>query len=317
MKNYHKNRCPHHDYRSKCIYLITINKEPGVEPFSLLFGTQESAFRDAGVRYTPVGRFIVDTLRALPETFPGIRINRYIAMPDHLHFIIEILENGSYHLGEIISRFTRDCNLASTKYERLFELGYHDRILRFKGQLKSMRNYIIDNPRRRIISENMPAYFKNPQILNIFGKDYVIFGNFFLLKDPERTPVRISSKYTEIELKDCLAKYAETIRCAGVLVSPFINEAEKRYRNEAIANGANLIYITRNPIGKRFKPSKMLYNLWSERRLLIISTFQENQPDRLSRSEALAMNALAKKISTADFGELLLHPLYKDLYNNI
>ena len=43
MKNYHKNRCPHHDYRSKCIYLITINKEPGVEPFSLLFGTQESA----------------------------------------------------------------------------------------------------------------------------------------------------------------------------------------------------------------------------------------------------------------------------------
>ncbi|MCH5218674.1 MAG: hypothetical protein J1F07_09065 [Muribaculaceae bacterium] len=311
MKIYHKTRCPYHDYRSKCIYMITLMKEPGVEPFSFLFGTKEQRFQDAGVRYSPLGRLIVDTLRALPDRFPGIRINRYIVMPDHLHFIIEILEKDRYHLGDIISRFTRDCNVANPKYERIFEHGYHDRILRRRGQLNNMRNYIQDNPRRRLIKENMPWYFKTPLLLNLFGKDYVIFGNFFLLKDPDLTPVRISSKYSESELNACLAKYEETIRGAGVLVSPFINDQEKAYRNQAIANGANLIYLTRNPIPERFKPSKMLHDLWNEGRLLIISTYHPSQPEKLTRQESLAMNALAEKISSETFGELLLHPLYK------
>lgn len=286
-------------------------KAPGVEPFSLLFGTKEKAFRDAGVRYSTLGRLIINNLRSLSDRFPGIRINRYILMPDHLHFIIEILENDRYHLGDIISRLTRDCNVANSKYERLFEHGYHDRILRQKGQLNNMRNYIQDNPRRRLIKENMPWYFKTPQLLNLFGKDYVIFGNFFLLKDPNLTPVRISSKYSEAELNACLAKYEETIRSAGVLVSPFINEQEKDYRDQAIANGANLIYLTRNPIPERFKPPKMIYNLWNEGRLLIISTYHSSQSEKLTRHESLNMNAIAEKISSEDFGPLLLHPLYK------
>lgn len=311
MKIYHKTRCPFHDYRSKCTYLITIMKEPGVTPFSFLFGNKENAYRDAGIRYSAIGRLIKDTLRSLPERFPGIRINQYIVMPDHLHFIIEILENGRYHLGDIISRFTRDCNVENTKYDRLFEHGYHDRILRRRGQLHNMREYIKDNPRRRMIKLNMPWYFKTPQLLNLFGKDYVIFGNFFLLKDPDLTPVRISSKYSESELNECLAAYEETIRSAGVLVSPFINDGEKAYRDQAIANGANLIYLTRNPIGECFKPSKMLYNHWNEGRLLLISTYNSSQPEKLTRGEAVVMNTLAEKIASEDLGQLRLHPLYK------
>lgn len=310
MKAYHKTRCPFHDYRSKCIYLITLMKEPGVEPFSFLFGSKEKAFRDAGVRYSAIGRLIKDNIRSLPNRFPGIRINHYIIMPDHVHFIIEILEKDRYHLGDIISRLTRDCNVENSKYSRLFEHGYHDRILRRKGQLNNMREYIMDNPRRRLIKENLPWHFKTPQLLSLFGKDYVVFGNFFLLKDPDLTPVRISSKYSESELSACLAKYEETIRGCGVLVSPFINPTEKKYRDQAIANGANLIYITRNPIGERFKPSKMLIDLWSQGRLLLISTYNSSQPETLLRSEALAMNALAEKISNSELGSLRLRSLY-------
>ncbi|MCH5215092.1 MAG: hypothetical protein J1E97_07860 [Muribaculaceae bacterium] len=311
MKAYHKTRCPLHDYRSKCTYLVTLMKAPGVEPFSFLFGTKEASYRDAGVRYSAIGRLVKDILRSLPERFPGIRINHYIVMPDHLHFIIEILEKDRYHLGDIISHFTRECSVANLKYERLFEPGYHDRILRRRGQLQNMREYLKENPRRCLIKESMPRYFKAPHILNLFGKDYIIFGNFFLLKDPELTAVRISSKFTENELNASLSKYEETIRGGGVLVSPFISPKEKKYRDLAIADGANLIYITRNPIGERFKPAGWLYNLWSEGRLLLISTFQSSQPEKITRSESLAMNTLAEKIATEDLGQLCLQPLYK------
>lgn len=282
-----------------------------MEPFSFLFGTKEKAYKDAGVKYSPLGRLIKDNIRAIPERFPDVRINRYVVMPDHVHFIIEILVANKYHLGDIISRLTRDCNVATPKYHQIFEHGYHDRILRRKGQLNNMRNYIIDNPRRRLIMENLPSYLKEPMVLNLFGKDYVIFGNFFLLKDPDKVQVRMSSKYSESELNACLALYEETIRGAGVLVSPFIHDMEKRYRDKAIADGANLIYITRNPIPERFKPPKMLYDLWSEGRLLLISTYHSDQPEKLTRQESLAKNSLAAQIASSDFGELLLHPLYK------
>lgn len=312
MKIYNRTRCRYHDYRSKCTYLITLTKEPGVEPFSYLFGTKEKRFSDAGVRYTEIGRLIKDTIRALPERFPSTRINRYIVMPDHVHFIIEILEPNRYHLGEIIGRLTRDCNVAVPKYHQLFEHGYHDRILGRKGQLNIMRNYIKDNPRRRLIKDNMDYYFKSPMLLNLFGKDYVVFGNFFLLKDPDKTAVRISSKFTDQELAERISSYEETIRCGGILISPFISEKEKIYRDQAIENGANLIIISRQPIGKYFKPSGWLFNLWSEGRLLIISTYQPDQKEKLTRQEAVTMNALAGKLESAEFNELTIRPLRKN-----
>ncbi len=56
-----------------------------------------------------------------------------------------------------------------------------------------------------------------------------------------------------------------------VLVSPFISKSEKAIRVEAEDIGANIILITHEAFGERFKPAAHDFNLCSQGRLLIIS----------------------------------------------
>ena len=234
-------------------------------------------------------------------------VKQYMIMPDHIHFILDIQERTDYHLGDLISIFKQTINdFAGTN--GVFEEGYHDRILRGPGQYDRMVNYVKDNPRRRMIKTNLKEYFGQPQMITLDGQDYIIYGNFFLLKNPVFSNVRFSSKYSVSKLESLYREWEETIRSHGVLISPFIHSQEKKYRDLAIKNGANLIQFTRNPIRERFKPSGKYFDLCAEGRLLLISTYRSYQ-GALTRAEALAMNALTESICTSDGSTLHLRPL--------
>lgn len=171
-----------------------------------------------------------------------------------------------------------------------------------------MVHYVKDNPRRRMIKANLKEFFGQPKLISLDGREYIIYGNFFLLKNPIFSNVRYSSKYSPLELESHYREWEETIRSNGVLVSPFIHEKEKEYRNIAIENGASLIQFTRNPIGERFKPAGKYFDLCAEGRLLLISTYRSGQGERITRGEALAMNALAESICKSDGSTLHLKP---------
>lgn len=160
-----------------------------------------------------------------------------------------------------------------------------------------------------MIKSNLKDYFGQPKIITLEGRDYIIYGNFFLLKNPVFSNVRFSSKFSAAELERRCREWEETIRCNGVLVSPFIHGKEKEYRDLAIENGASLIQFTRNPIGERFKPAGKYFDLCAEGRLLVISTYQGSQGATLSRAEAIAMNALAESICKSSGATLHLRPI--------
>lgn len=304
----HNGRCPFHDYRSRSIYLITINKRPSIPDFSVCYGKKELYYQDAGIRYLEIGRRIKDELWNVKDRFRDAVVKQYTVMPDHIHFILDIQNRTEYHLGELISIFKHSINeYAGT--EGVFEEGYHDRILWAPGQYDRMVHYVIDNPRRRMIKANLKEFFGKPKLITIAGKEYIIYGNFFLLKNPVFSNVRFSSKYSMIELESQYRQWEETIRSNGVLVSPFIHEKEKEFRDLAIEKGGSLIQFTRNPIGERFKPPGKFFDLCAEGRLLLISTYRSGQSDKLSRAEALAMNSLAESICHSDGSTLRLRPI--------
>ena len=229
-------------------------------------------------------------------------------MPDHIHFVLDIQDRTEYHLGDLISVFKHTIN-DYTGTKGVFEEGYHDRILRGPGQYDRMVNYVKDNPRRRLVKTNLREFFGKPKLINLEGRDYIIYGNFFLLKNPVFSNVRFSSKYTPSELGSQCRQWEETIRSNGVLVSPFIHNKEKEYRNLAIENGASIIQFTRDPIGERFKPAGKYFDLCAEGRLLLISTYQSGQGATLTRAEAMAMNSLAETICKSDGSTFHLKPL--------
>lgn len=87
-----------HDYRSRCIYHITMTKAAGVPAFSTLAGGVD----DAHVNLTLLGKMIVAAIFELPKREPAISNLQYVIMPDHIHLLIFIKEQTPKALGSYI-----------------------------------------------------------------------------------------------------------------------------------------------------------------------------------------------------------------------
>lgn len=302
---YSTSRHPTHNYRSRCFYLITLNKKKGVGLFSTVVGGKDFPAPSPGVRVSEIGASILNRINAIQTNYPNVKIWTKIIMPDHVHFVLEFTRDAPFHLGNVISRFKYECGRA-TIGQAIFEKGYHDRILRHRNQLTIMNDYVMDNPRRWIVRTEHPDFFGKPMSLEMDGRNYAVYGNFLLLRDPCISPVIISSSYSNDELERWQKEWEEIIRVNGVLVSPFISQSEKEVMRKAINNGGSIVLITREPIRERFKPYGELFDLCAEGRLLIISTMNEANTAKLTKSEARKMNALAERISKGAIPELKL-----------
>lgn len=293
MKPYSKSRCKYHDYREPCIYLLTLCKAPGIPAFSRIEDCGDTAVPYSQIHYTTSGTAILAALRGLPADFP-IQLLQYVVMPDHLHVVLRVKARMEKPLGAMMREFTSRCTL--TYGNRLFEPGFHDRILLRKGQLDRMIRYVADNPRRLLIKRRLPGLFTSSHAVAINCREYATFGNFLLLRHPVMAWVKYSSADNDKTRKAKDRLWREAVRQRGVLVSPFIHPTEKEYLQFAMENGAGVILLRLEAFPHRFKPSGSLFELCAEGRLLIIS--QGAPPGSpLTRADAEALNRLASLIT--------------------
>lgn len=50
--------------------------------------------RPPRISLTPLGRIVDETIRAIPDHYPGISVDQYIIMPDHVHLILALRHIG-------------------------------------------------------------------------------------------------------------------------------------------------------------------------------------------------------------------------------
>ena len=193
-----------------------------------------------------------------------------------------------------------DSAVEGRKVIGVFKPGFNDKIAFKRGAKDAFYNYIADNPRRYLIKKLMPEYFYHKVMIKIEGKNYGLYGNITLLDEPCKAWVKISRKKVNTpDLEKRIRNWEETIRCGGVLVSPFINPEEKIYRDKAIENGAGLIIIVDYLFSERRKPYKELFNLCGEGRLLIVSSEKYSSPQqKITYPEAQVLNGIAEAISS-------------------
>lgn len=122
---------------------------------------------------------------------------------------------------------------------------------------------------------------------------------YFLLDNPIKSAIRISripERTPDYESKK--AEWEEVIRAGGVIVSPFINPHEKKYRDEAIENGNGIILVTDYLFSDRKKPYKELFEQCASGRLLIVTTEQYPEPPRkVDYLHAQELNAIAATLA--------------------
>lgn len=240
-------------------------------------------------------------------------------MPDHLHGVLHVTERLPSHLGHIINGFKKGCNdawrklkcdncvidtrntstsTALGKADNLWEWGYHDRILRHRGQLVTLFRYLRDNPRRLWVKRNNPDFFTTISGVKIGDTVVSALGNQFLLDYPLKIQVQCSRSLTDEEIDEkCESTLRQACDINAVLVSPCISPGEKKIMEQAFNAGFPQIILLENGISHMQKPGGRQFDACAQGRLLLLSPWEHhNDRHTITREQCLQLNALASKI---------------------
>lgn len=188
--NFHLNtmetdRATWHDYRAPGYYMLTLTAEDRAShPFGSLIGNGEE---EAAIKLSSLGEILRDEIESQPRRHPELDIVAYVIMPDHCHICLHIQTAMRDHLGKVVwgikygttvgylsamnAQTGRTCLVeGGTSMRRgvvatsdavpvlfvppLWAQGYHDRVVKHKGQVAVLKRYIQRNPARLWIKQH-------------------------------------------------------------------------------------------------------------------------------------------------------------------
>lgn len=290
-----------HDYRTRCIYHLTLMKHPDCPVFGMLAGDCLIAPGERGSSYihsSPVGAAIKEGLRNLKSIHPHLHLLQYAIMPDHLHLLLSVENNLDEILGRKIARLKVMINNLA-RVEKVFQSSFNDQIITSDRSLDAVFEYLRKNPYRLALRQRNRDFFRRRSDIVIDGEHYMAYGNLQLFSNPFKRQVIVHRRDNDDEFEDNLWRCVYVGANGGVLVSPFVSEREKMIRDEAIKNGGRIILVSNRPFGEREKPAGRYFELCAEGRMLIIAP--QIAIDS-SRASCLRLNALSELLAADGFG---------------
>ncbi len=296
-------RADFHDYKAIGYYHITasvidksvcLSKMPQVDIEMLK--RYEMIIPD----HTELGELILSEIKNIPKFHPKLTINRFVIMPDHIHFVVYVRERLNKKLGNELAGFFGACSRHYSRLkgliyvERLFH-PYHDNILFDKIQLARAIRYVEDNPRRLIIKRKFPELFRKYLHIRISEWDFSAYGNIFLLRGIKLLPIRIHRIWSDNEMADYENKCRVQIEKGAIPISPAIHPVEKKILSIATYMQKPVIKLTDQVFGEKFKPSGKDFDLCAAGLLLLLTPFKEKQNS--GYKEFHDMNDMALAIS--------------------
>jgi len=143
-RNRRSIRAAYHNYGWSASYFITIQAKK-----------REPLFDSPKLR-----TILMDTWQGLPSRFPGLSLDAFVIMPDHIHFIVHIRFNS--HTATSLSRvvgaykslvahhwMAHVATVDTTKQAlpvQIWHRNYYERVIRDERELEAVRQYIRDNP---------------------------------------------------------------------------------------------------------------------------------------------------------------------------
>ena len=135
------------DYSTPGGYFITICTEQRRNLLSEIVGG--GALDAPKVQLTKIGR-IVEKYILSGERTPGITVDKFVIMPNHIHIIVfleRVVEGADPYNGQIprfVGALKRFCHQETGAH--LFQRSYHDHIIRGEKDYLKIWQYIDTNP---------------------------------------------------------------------------------------------------------------------------------------------------------------------------
>ncbi|MBE9563603.1 MAG: transposase [Proteobacteria bacterium] len=105
-------------------------------------------------------RFVVNSLRYVEHT-RQLQSLCFVIMPDHLHWLFSI--GSTYELPQVISDIKRRSSYRINEQNKkigsaVWQPGFHDYALRKEDEIKGVARYVIANPLRAGLVDNIGNY---------------------------------------------------------------------------------------------------------------------------------------------------------------
>lgn len=255
----------------------------------------------------PIGKFVQEGLQKISQFYPQIKIGHYQIMPDHLHMIVHVVK--PLPEGKDVRRVIRGFKIGVKHLgeERLvdfqgpvFEEGIFDRPVFTRKLLEREVAYIRENVRRYRLKKMYPTLYRKRFWLKKIDQQEFFrgIGNPFLLDYPRLLSIQYSRKFGEDDWQILRNDLVHEIDRGTVLVSPFLSFCEKHALQLALAKKGKVIHVTNAYLGERYRPTGLLFDPFSQGRVLEVSVSMEYRPYLLlNRDICCRMNKVAEEIA--------------------
>lgn len=299
------------NYKKPGIFFISVNKAKGIPDFSSIVTNRDPENPIVYVRTSPLGKIIQNGIKNFynycikSDARKKIETQRYIIMPDHIHFVLIIKEELDKELDYYIETWKEELTKEYTGIKdgnptSLFEKGFNDLFFKNKVKWERINHYIQRNPYWLWMRWEKPEFFRRVHDTVICGYKCSLYGNLSLLENPVKLPVIVHRRdYENPEVINRKYHYWEYgMLNGGVIVGGFGNKAEKQIRDRAINNDCKVILLNIERYDDREKPSEGLLERCAKGNLLIITLDFDLMPDEGGdfRAKCLLRNDLAQRI---------------------
>jgi len=132
-------RHPIWNYRGRAYYFVTICTKNR----ACILGE----IRSGTIGLSLQGSIAYQNWQGIPNHYPGVQLDEFVVMPNHVHGILIFNEAVSAGLGSVVGSFKAAVTKACTAHalEMTWQARYHDKMPWGSG-LPALRKYIRDNP---------------------------------------------------------------------------------------------------------------------------------------------------------------------------
>jgi putative transposase len=144
-------RLPDHDYALPGAYFVTVcalNRE------CILSRSKEDR-----VELLEIGLIVHECWTAIPEHHRGWAVDEFVVMPNHVHGILMHEDVGAGYIRPLQRVMSTFKAAASRRVGgKVWQRGYHDRVIRDEEELAALREYIQTNPLRWALDRENPEH---------------------------------------------------------------------------------------------------------------------------------------------------------------
>ena len=148
------NRLEASNYRRDGAYFVTICTEGKRQLFWKKSVGALTERPQGQVPLSPTGKIVEKTIQNIPQIYPGVALEHYVVMPNHVHLLLLFQQEAMLDSGRSVSAPTelpviiRHMKGFVTRQlgKNIWQKGYYDHIVRNESEYKKIWCYIDQNP---------------------------------------------------------------------------------------------------------------------------------------------------------------------------